>query len=332
LELHGLLNEMRESGVEKAVMEVSSHALEQFRIEGLNFRTAVFTNLSQDHLDYHRSMKRYSSAKQRLFMQVDSEKGWNIINGDDQHSEKMVRQNHRPVLRYSVQKGNADIYPVSAEFTRFCIDAKLITPAGEAGVNSKLIGRHNLYNIMAAVGVGVSFGLSIDQIEHGINSFELVPGRLEQVNEGQGFPVLVDYAHTPDAMEKVLTAVKPLVNGKLITVFGCGGDRDRGKRPLMGKIAEKVSDISILTSDNPRTEDPERIIDDVLTGVKEPGKMHVFIDRTAAIKWAVNSAKDEDCVLILGKGHETYQVLGRNRIDYDDREIARNFIKQASCY
>jgi len=328
LELHQYLNAMKERHTETVIMEVSSHAIDQHRIEGLSFRLAVFTNLSQDHLDYHRSMEKYTAVKQRLFRRVDPVKGENIINTDDPRSRQMTRENHRPVVTYSMRAGKADVFPLSSEFRLDGTAASLRTPAGDIEIQSPLIGRHNLSNIMAAVCAGICFGLPAARIAQGVDRLELIPGRLEPVSAGQSFSVLVDYAHTPDAMEKVIGSVRPMVKGKLIVLFGCGGDRDRSKRPLMGRIAERGADLAVLTSDNPRTEDPEKIIDDVLTGIENPGTMVIMPDRTAAIHRAIDAAGETDCVLILGKGHETYQILGSRRIHYDDREVAREYLKE----
>jgi len=325
--LYQLLHSMLQHKTEAVVMEISSHALEQYRVEGLAFRLALFTNLSQDHLDYHRSMDQYATAKQRLFRQVDPVVGENIINGDDPMSPVMAQQNRRPVFTFSAAPGKADVFPGHVEFSFKGISANLHTPMGRLTVRSPLLGRHNLYNIMAAVSAGICLDVPAAMIEKGIKNLAEVPGRLEPVDEGQPFSVLVDYAHTPDAMEKVIHAVRELVTGSLIVVFGCGGDRDRIKRPLMGSVAEREADRAILTSDNPRTEDPMQIIDDTLEGVKNKDSMEVFVDRTEAIHRALDVAAESDCVLILGKGHETYQVIGTQKISYDDREIARNFLR-----
>ncbi len=328
LEMQLLLSKMREKKAWATVMEVSSHALEQNRIEGLVFETVVFTNLSQDHLDYHRSMERYADAKKRLFRQVDSQKGENVINGDDPVGFEMAKQNHRPVLTYSMDQGKADVFPDSVSYSSKGVRANLNSPVGKINIQSCMVGSHNLYNIMAAVGAGISLGISRENLEAGINGSAQVPGRLESVNAGQPFPVLVDYAHTPDAMEKAITAVRPLVDGRLIVLFGCGGDRDRDKRPQMGRIGEKGADIAILTSDNPRTEDPQQIINDVLEGISDKKGLKVIIDRKEAIHYSLEIAEENDWVLLLGKGHETYQILGTERIDFDDREIAKTFIKE----
>ncbi len=327
-ELHRLLNIMKEHGTETVVMEVSSHALDQYRVEGLKFRLALFTNLTQDHLDYHRSMESYADVKKKLFRLLDDDKGENIINGDDPIGAEMANQNHRPALFYSATPGKCEIYPESAELDLNGIKAVIKTPKDSIAIDSKLIGKHNLYNIMTAVASGHCLGIPKEAISKGISEMKFVPGRLEPVEAEQPFSVLVDYAHTPDAVEKAIIAVKDLVKGKLIVLFGCGGDRDKGKRPKMGHIAEKMSDLAILTSDNPRMEDPQSIIDDVLEGIKDRSTIEVRIDRTQAIHLALDSASENDCVLLLGKGHETYQILGSVRIHYDDREVAKDHLEK----
>ena len=325
--LHRILYSMFQQKTETVIMEISSHALDQYRVEGLVFRLAMFTNLSHDHLDYHRSMEDYTAAKQRLFTQVDPVEGENIMNGDDPMSQVMAQQNHRPVFTFSAAPGKADVFPVSAHFSLNGIEAVLHTPKGTLDVRSSLAGRHNLYNIMAAASAGLCLGIPAGEITSGIEKVSCIPGRLEPVVEGQSFSVLVDFAHTPDAMEKVMTALRGLITGNLIVVFGCGGDRDKSKRPLMGSIAEQLSDRAILTSDNPRNEDPEHIIQDTLEGVADKDAMDVIIDRTEAIRHALDIAKEADCVLILGKGHELYQAIGTEKIPHDDREVARKLLR-----
>ncbi|MFC1555398.1 UDP-N-acetylmuramoyl-L-alanyl-D-glutamate--2,6-diaminopimelate ligase [candidate division KSB1 bacterium] len=331
LTMHQYFYSMVQENIQKVTMELSSHSLEQHRAEGLNFRLGVFTNLSQDHLDYHRSMAEYAAAKQRLFKQLDPVLGENIINGDDPESRGMTEQNRRPVFTYSAESGKADVFPEKADFSFDGIISELQTPAGKINIESSLIGRHNLYNIMAAVTAGIALKIPVDIIKKGIRNFKIVPGRLEPVNAGQPFPVLVDYAHTDDAIKKVLDSVKKIIAGKLIAVFGCGGDRDRAKRQLMGKAAESGSDIAILTSDNPRTEDPEQIINDTLEGVSDKTKMEVYVDRTEAIRRAIDLADKDDCVLILGKGHETYQDIKGVKHPYDDRIVAKKYLSGKNC-
>lgn len=324
--LHQMLHTMSREKTDTVVMEVSSHALEQYRAEGLVFRVAVFTNISQDHLDYHRSMNEYAAAKQRLFEMVDPVLGENIINGDDPWSEEMVSRNHRPVISFSAKPGKADVFPGDSQYSFKGISATLNTPKGKLNVKSSLLGMHNLQNIMAAVCVGLSLDIPVSNIETGISKLTSIPGRLEPVRTGQPFTVLVDFAHTPDAIDKVIRSVRELIDGKLIAVFGCGGDRDKSKRPLMGSISEKGADRIIITSDNPRNEDPMQIIRETLAGVKDKKKADVFVDRTEAVHHALSIAGDTDCVLILGKGHEPYQLIGSKKIPYDDRDVARKYL------
>ena len=326
--LQQLLAAMLEASTETVVMELSSHALDQYRAEGLAFRLAVFTNLTQDHLDYHRSMADYAAAKQRLFAQVDAVKGENIINGDDTRSREMVLANHRPVFTYSATAGKADVFPVSAEYSSRGSTVVLRTPSGDIALSTSLPGKHNVYNIMAAVSVGICLNISLEHIKNGIEAVITIPGRLEHVDVGQPFSVLVDYAHTPDAMENVITSVKQVTTGNLIVLFGCGGDRDKRKRPMMGSIADTYSDTAILTTDNPRTEDSEQIIQDTLQGVTNLDKMIIVPDRSDAIKTALDRASDDDCVLILGKGHEQYQMIGKEKLPFDDRQIAREYLRK----
>jgi UDP-N-acetylmuramoyl-L-alanyl-D-glutamate--2,6-diaminopimelate ligase len=325
--LNQLLAAMLEKKTEAVVMELSSHALDQYRAEGLAFRLAVFTNLSQDHLDYHRSMAHYEAAKQRLFSQVDSVKGENIVNGDDDRSSVMVHANHRPVFTYSAAPGKADVFPVSTEYSIDGSACVLHTPKGDLEFHSTLFGKHNIYNIMAAVSAGICLEIPLDAIKTGIEHVTFIPGRLETINEGQPYTVFVDYAHTPDAMEKVLIAIKDISSGEVIVVFGCGGERDTGKRHLMGATAEKYADTVILTSDNPRTEDPAQIIEDTIRGIKKRDAIAVISDRREAIHSALECASGNDCVLILGKGHEPYQLIGNKKFPFDDRQVAREYLR-----
>jgi len=328
LTLQYMLYEMVQCQTKTVVMEVSSHSLEQYRVEGIQFRLAVFTNLTQDHLDYHRSMEEYAAAKQKLFKQVHPVEGENIVNGDEPASLLMARQNYRPVVTYSIARGKADVYPEKVSFSFSGIQAVLRTPSGNVTVRSSLMGRHNLYNIMAAVCAGVCLDIPIEKIEEGVYNLKSVPGRLETVNESQPFAVLIDFAHTPDGIEKAIGAVKGIFPGRIITVFGCGGDRDRTKRPLMGRAAVAYSDIAVLTSDNPRSEPPMQIIDDVLNGLENKNAVKVFVDRTEAVHYALDLARKGDCVLLLGKGHENYQIIGTEKIPYSDRDAAENYLRE----
>jgi UDP-N-acetylmuramoyl-L-alanyl-D-glutamate--2,6-diaminopimelate ligase len=331
LDLMGIFREMRDCGVDTVAMEVSSHAIDRQRVNECHFDAAVFTNLTQDHLDYHDTIQDYFEVKKRLFTEFleESEKKnkFSIINIDDSFGARIVNDAPGNVVTYSINNETATIHAVSSEITDNGIEASISTPQGLIQVKSALFGEHNLSNILAAVAITISLGSPINAIEKGISQISSVPGRLEGVPNKCGFKVLVDYAHTPDALKNVLLAVRPLTKGNLILVFGCGGDRDSAKRPLMGDIGRELSDILIVTSDNPRTEDPEIIIDQIEKGVLRAGEDNSpylrITDRIAAIKQSIKIAKENDTVLIAGKGHEDYQIIGTTKYPFDDREIAR---------
>jgi UDP-N-acetylmuramoyl-L-alanyl-D-glutamate--2,6-diaminopimelate ligase len=332
VELQALLARMADAGMDAAVMEVSSHALALDRTAGCEFDVAIFTNLTQDHLDFHRDMDSYFAAKRRLFSDLDPagkkpRPKRAIVNLDDPSGRRICEASRAPVWTYAIHQ-RADI---RAEDVRLALGGTRFTaatPRGTFPVESRLVGEHNVYNILAAIGVGLHEGLSPETIQRGIASVENVPGRFERVEAGQDFTVVVDYAHTDDALLRLLTAAQALKTGRIITVFGCGGDRDRGKRPKMGRVAARLSDVVILTSDNPRTEDPAVILGEIESGVRDvladkPVRYEVIADRRAAIEAAVREAKSGDTVLIAGKGHEDYQIVGTARHHFDDREVAR---------
>jgi UDP-N-acetylmuramoyl-L-alanyl-D-glutamate--2,6-diaminopimelate ligase len=330
-DLQRLLREMIADGVQDVVMEVSSHALDQGRVRGCHFDVGVFTNLSPEHLDYHADMDRYFAAKKRFFQEilVETEKDpWAIINLDD----PLLRafQKELPPLRgmtYGLDRG--EIRAPKREVTLEGIRATLATPAGTLNIQAPLIGEYNLSNIMAATAVGISLGINPEVIKQGIETLAQVPGRMERIGAGNPW-ILVDYAHTPDALEKTLKEIKRLTRGKVVVVFGCGGDRDTSKRAPMGRIAVQWSDLAIITSDNPRTEEPLKIIEEIEKGAGEvsPQRYHVIPDRREAIKRAVALAGPRDIVLITGKGHEDYQIIGEERFPFDDREEARKALAQ----
>lgn len=331
LDLQKLLRDMVDSGVKAAVMEVSSHALDQDRVAACIFDVGVFTNLTQDHLDYHVTMEDYFEAKSRLFTDFIDEGKAAVINMDDPMGEELSKRAIGRVIGYSVKKGKADIYPNDVVLGVSGISGTVKTPMGVVEIKSPLIGDFNLYNILAAVGTGVGLGLPLGVIEGGIRALTNVPGRLERVDAGQPFIILVDYAHTPDALERVLSTIRGLTERRIITVFGCGGDRDRGKRPLMGSVAVRYSDMVIITSDNPRTEDPLKIIEDIRAGIERqgPGANYIIIpDRREAIEKAVSMAQAGDILLLAGKGHEDYQVIGKEKIHFDDREEAEKAVNR----
>ncbi len=313
------------AGSEYGVMEVSSHALAQGRVQGCPFEVAVFTNLTQDHLDYHQDMEDYFQAKALLFSpQYLSGKA--IINLDDAYGQRLITQLAKDkVWSYSVSNPNADLYTTELNYQATGVSGILHTPEGEIPFNSPLVGQFNLANLLAAVGTAIHLGVKLPLIASSLTQFNGVPGRMErvQLDENQDISVIVDYAHTPDSLENLLVAARPFITGKMICVFGCGGDRDRTKRPLMGQIAAKLADIAVVTSDNPRTEDPQRILDDIMAGIPETVTPLVICDRATAIANAISQAEPGDGVLIAGKGHEDYQILGTEKIHFDDREQAR---------
>ncbi|HXV83557.1 MAG TPA: UDP-N-acetylmuramoyl-L-alanyl-D-glutamate--2,6-diaminopimelate ligase [Candidatus Binatia bacterium] len=347
LDLQSLLAEMARAGARSVVMEVSSHALVQERVRGIDFDIALFTNLSRDHLDYHASMEDYFSAKSKLFTDylkasVKPKKAAVIYGGDARGKELLqkVRNLGLEALGYGEDK-EWDIHPVKVQSDVGGLKGQLAFKSRCLDFSSRLMGRANLQNIMGAVGVGGCLGLPIDVIAKGIQQLSFVPGRLERVENHLGVTVLVDYAHTPDALEKVLEAIRPLTQCRILTVFGCGGDRDRGKRPLMGEIAARLSDLVVLTSDNPRTEEPLGILAEIEEGLRKTGLRKfeqaipeaqrgywVEADRRAAIRLALRAARRGDAVLIAGKGHEDYQILGAKKVHFDDREVARDELRR----
>jgi UDP-N-acetylmuramoyl-L-alanyl-D-glutamate--2,6-diaminopimelate ligase len=328
-ELQEKLAEAVQAGNQYAVMEVSSHALAQGRVKGCSFVVAVFTNLTQDHLDFHKDMEDYFGAKSILFTE-DYLQGKAIINLDDTYGKRLIEKlNSDWVWTYSVADSSADFYTSNLTYEAKGVQGILHTPQGEISFASPLVGQFNLANLLASLAVGLHLGLKLETLVKALPDFTGVPGRMErvQINENQDITVIVDYAHTPDSLENLLTAARPFIEEKMFCVFGCGGDRDRTKRPLMGKIAAELADVVVVTSDNPRTEDPQRILDDILTGIPESVQPIVICDRAAAIATAIQQAQPGDGVLIAGKGHEDYQILGTEKIHFDDREQARKALK-----
>lgn len=311
--------EMIKKGVEKGgcavCMEVSSHALEQDRVFGLKFDVAIFTNLTGDHLDYHKSMENYYESKKKLFTEEYSRRA--VINLEHDYGKRLYGETS--IEKYSFALTDGDIYAKDIVFSLDGIKGKLVLKGKEVIFDSHLVGKHNLENILAAASAAFVAGIDIDSIQKGINNFQNVPGRLEKF-EKDGAYFFVDYAHTDDALKNVLQALKPFKKNRLITVFGCGGDRDRTKRPRMARVAEEYSDMVVVTSDNPRTEDPKAIIDEILTGFTNKDRVKVEVDRRKAIKFVCEEAKAGDIVLIAGKGHENYQIIGKTKYHFDDRE------------
>lgn len=329
VELQQQLGEAVNAGCQFGVMEVSSHALAQGRVLGCPFEVGVFSNLTQDHLDYHSDMEDYFAAKALLFSS-DYLQGRAIINADDAYGQRLIGSLSRErVWSYSVNDANADLWMSDLSYQPHGVSGKLHTPKGDVAFRSPLVGQYNLENLLAAVGAVLHLGLDLELVASVISEFPGVPGRMErvQISEVQEISVIVDYAHTPDSLENLLKAARPFIPGKMICVFGCGGDRDRTKRPLMGKIAAELADVAVVTSDNPRTEDPEKILQDVLAGIPPTIQPMVICDRAIAIRTAILQAKPGDGVLLAGKGHEDYQILGTEKIHFDDREHAREAIQ-----
>jgi UDP-N-acetylmuramoyl-L-alanyl-D-glutamate--2,6-diaminopimelate ligase len=323
VELCRLVRTAIDHGARTIAAEVSSHALSQARAGGLRFATGVFTNLSGDHLDYHGTMREYLDAKLVLFRSLDRSASA-VVNIDDPSGSQVIASTIGTTVTYGIRRADADLYAHDIELagrgTTFTVTFENKT----ARIVAPYIGKHNVYNILAGLGAAISVGLDFDLAAKAIASLPAVPGRLERIDHRGDFEVFVDYAHTDDGLENVLTALRPLTH-RLVTVFGCGGDRDRTKRPRMATVAEQWSDRVVVTSDNPRTEDPKAIIDDVLKGFSEKGKSSVTveIDRAKAIGSALAEAKRGDIVLIAGKGHETYQLIGDQRLEFDDRQEVR---------
>jgi UDP-N-acetylmuramoyl-L-alanyl-D-glutamate--2,6-diaminopimelate ligase len=328
LDVMRLLAELERAGGSHMTMEVSSHALALGRVHGFQFQTAVFTNLTRDHLDFHGTMEAYGAAKRMLFAPSDAaEPRFAVINADDPAGQRMVASGSE-VIWYGLS-GAAELRAKNIRSGFGGLTFDLSWRGASVEVASTLGGRINVYNILAAAGVGLSHGLDLDTIRKGVANCRAVPGRFERVDAGQPFLVVVDYAHTDDALRNVITVARELAGnkGRVITLFGCGGDRDRTKRPLMGMAAAELSDFVVLTSDNPRSEDPLGIMNDAMVGIRRFDTPHIAEpDRTKAIQRALQEARPHDVVLLAGKGHESYQVLQGRTIDFDDRKVARDVL------
>lgn len=349
LDLQRVFRQMADHGAAGFVMEVSSHALEQRRVEGCAFDVGVFTNLTRDHLDYHGSMENYFAAKQRLFSEllvptVGKPNRGAAVNMDDEYGPVIARQAACPVITYGIDF-RGDVWVEEVRSSVEGISGRLVTPYGAQGFSSRLVGRFNQYNILAAAAAGVALKLPLEGIIAGIEGHRTVPGRLERVPNRRGISLFVDYAHTGDALDNVLKTLTELRTGRIITVFGCGGDRDRGKRPVMGEIAGRLSDLAVITSDNPRTERPDAILaeiregllplgireyrsDELDSGISSKGFTTVA-DRREAIRLAVAQARQGDIVLLAGKGHEDYQIIGTTKHHFDDREEAAAALEES---
>ena len=343
-EIARFAREVLDLGATHLVMEVSSHALAQHRVDAVRFRVAAFTNLTQDHLDFHETMASYADAKDRLFLELGP--GASVVNVDDPHGATLASKLHGRNLWRCSRRAEAD---AEVRALRWSMDAsglvaEVATPRGEVTLRSPLLGAHNVENLLVALACGLALGLELHALAAALSVAPGAPGRLERVEDPRGVAVLVDYAHTPDALERVLAALRPVTPGRLLCVFGCGGDRDRGKRPLMGEAAGRGADVALVTSDNPRTEEPAAILAEIAPGVVRSGQPLVdvaaladcargyalLVDRRQAIRAAIAAAHAGDTVLIAGKGHEDYQILGTTKHPFDDRLIAREAIAAAS--
>ena len=326
-ELAAYFAEMVESGLRAAVMEVSSHALHQRRTAGIHFDVAAFTNLSEEHREYHKNMEEYRDAKGLLFKGLD-EQAWSVLNADDEVSRFYADPARAGRTIWYGLKHKRDIAAEDIQASLAGSRFTLITPRGRTAVRMPLLGMHNILNGLTAAGVGEALGLPLEAIAAGLESVQTVRGRLELVPTDRPVSVLVDYAHKTDALQHSLSAVRELMHGRgrLIAVFGCGGDRDRPKRPAMAAVAEELADRVIVTSDNPRSEPPQAIADEIVKGFESMRKVTVEIDRRAAIALAIGEAQPGDVVVIAGKGHETYQIIGAVTRPFDDREVAAEIL------
>lgn len=328
-DLQEFLGEIRDTGGTYATMEASSHALALDRLWGCHFAVAVFTNLTRDHIDFHKNFENYFAAKRRLFEGTGAgAPDMAVINTDDEWGKKLVGLGKR-TLTYGLQNG-ADLRAKKFQLSFHGLNFTAQTPQGPIQVESPLVGRINVYNILAAIGAGIGLGASNETIDAGIRNLHAVAGRFQRIDAGQPFLVVVDYAHTDDALQNLIRTARELVTkGRIITVFGCGGSRDRTKRPIMGETSGRLSDLTILTSDNPRQEDPLKIISDVVVGMqKSGGKYLIEPDRAKAISLAIEEARGGDIVLLAGKGHEDYQIFADHTIHLDDREEARKALSE----
>jgi len=323
IELNMLFNIMAEQKVDDVVMEVSSHALELKKVDYCNFYIGVFTNLTQDHLDLHGNMENYGNAKARLFKMCK----YGIINADDKYYDKIIQNANCEITTFGIEN-DCDIKALNIKYhmDRVNFDVRIENKVYPFELN--IPGRFSVYNALGAIGTALKMGISVSDIQKGVNMIKGVPGRIQNVKNDKGFNVIVDYAHTPDGLENIISSVREFTKGRIITVFGCGGDRDRKKRPIMGEIVSKLSDFSVLTSDNPRSEEPTSIIKEIETGVKPVTENYIsVVDRKEAIFKAVAMARKGDSVIIAGKGHEDYEIFADRTIHFDDLEVAKEALE-----
>ena len=328
LDLQRLLREMVDEGATHAVLEVSSHALMQERVRGLKFHAAVFTNLTRDHLDFHGGFEPYFQAKKRLFVDHLHPEGKAIVNMDDERGPSLVEAVGRARCLTFGRSAGCDYRPLNLSVSLEGMTFSCATPEGPVDVSSRLVGMFNVSNLLGAIGALSALGLSARDAALGVSRLDGVPGRMERVEAGQPFTIIVDYAHTDDALRNLLDTLRPLVKRRLITVFGCGGDRDRSKRPLMGSVAAQRSDLVIATSDNPRSEPPSGILDEIAQGFKNHSTpFKLIVDRREAMVAALHAASPQDLVVIAGKGHETTQTIRERKLPFDDRLVAKEILR-----
>ncbi len=324
LELNQMLRIMADENVDDVIMEVSSHGLELQKVDGINFEIGIFTNLTQDHLDFHKTMENYCKAKAKLFRMCK----YGIINADDKWADKITEEADCKIYTYGIDS-DCDFKAENIEYKMDRVDFTVNIDGKAVDFELKVPGRFSVYNALGVIGAAYAMGISAEDIKEGINNIKGVPGRIQNVENDKGFNVIVDYAHTPDGLENILNSVREFTKGRIITVFGCGGDRDKTKRPIMGEIVARLGDIPVITSDNPRSENPEDIVKEVEAGVKSVTDDYIMIvDRKEAIFKAVSIAQKGDSVIIAGKGHENYQILKDKTIHFDDVEVAREALEE----
>lgn len=322
IELNQMLRIMADEKCDDVIMEVSSHSLELKKVKGIDFKVGIFTNLTQDHLDFHKTMENYCSAKAKLFTMCE----YGVVNADDEWADKIMENATCKIMTYSIEKPS-DLQAKNIEYLMDRVHFTVNINEEEVRFELMVPGRFSVYNALAAIGSMLSMGVDVEDIKAGINNIKGVPGRIQNIPNDKGFNVIVDYAHTPDGLENIINAVREFTKGRIITVFGCGGDRDRTKRPIMGSIVAELSDIPVITSDNPRSEDPYAILKEIEAGVKPVTDQYEMIaDRKAAIRKAVEIAEKGDSIIIAGKGHENYQILKDRTIHFDDAEVAAEIL------
>jgi len=330
LDLQKMFYRMLEERISEVVMEVSSHALALHRVDGTLFDVAVFTNLNHEHLDFHKTMDAYREAKGLLFKKLKEKGGCAVINVDDTNWRYFSQQTETECLTYSLNDPSADFFTTNFICTPERSLIQMATPAGEMKLNFKLIGESNIYNALASVAVGFALEIEPDTIKSGLEAVEGIPGRMERIQAGQDFNIWIDYGHTPHAFERLLKTARRLTKGKLLFLFGCGGDRDCGKRPMMGKVASRYADLIFLTEDNPRSEDPRVIVQQIMHGIEEKDKVQIVIDRAEGITKALEIAKAGDTLVLAGKGHEDYQIIGDKKIHFSDKETVLKLLNASA--